>query len=131
MLAVVTAGCTVSTTFTRLTEGIGVVLSRVPFANDLPPPLRNESRKLPSADPIKLDESGRLDRSTVNVNATVWPGAIDTMPLCGTIHETSEPRTPVSVAVPLLVKLTEPVGLVVPAAATSTRVVVASAVTRP
>src|SRR5438445_5081713 len=122
--AVVTVGGTVSTTVTVLTDGGGVASSAF-FDEE---PLRKTSERLPAADP---KSSVRLLRSTVKVNVDVVPAGIVSRPLCGISHGTSARRNPVSVALPLLVKLIDPVGDAPICPAKSTRFAFGRALTAP
>src|SRR2546430_4265694 len=122
--ALVTLGGTVSTTVTVLTEGGGVASSAFFFEE----PLRKTSERLPAADP---KSSVRFVRSTVNVNVAVVPAGVVSNPLCGISHGTSAFRNPVSVALPLFVKLTDPVGDAPTCPDRSTRFALGLAVTEP
>lgn len=118
--AVPTDGWTVSTTLTRLTDG--VVLSRGrPFFPSVPGPPKYTSEMRPVIEPIGALESPRFDLSMVKVNEAVELGGIVTTPLCGMIHGTSETRTPVRVPAPEFVKVKVPVEVVPAAPARSTR----------
>src|SRR5205814_3073937 len=75
--------------------------------------------------------SVRFVRSTVNVNVAVEPAAIVSNPLCGMSHGTSAFRNPVSIALPLFVKLTDPVGDAPTCPDRSTRLALGLAVTEP
>src|SRR6266852_3471329 len=107
------------------TDGGGVASRGVVFGDAL---FKKKRERLPAAEP---KSSVRLVRSTVNVKVDVVLAGMVSRPLCGISHGTSATRNPVSVALPLFVKLIEPVGDVPSCPERSTRFALGLAVTAP